>query len=594
MKKFFLFSLIVLSSLFLPLSLSAQRPGDVVILYENDVHCAIDGYPVLAGLRDSLQRMGCHVAVVSAGDFSFGGPIGAASKGEFVVRLMNAVGYDAACLGNHEFDFGFEQLRHLEEMLTTPLLCCNFDKNEKLKKENCLSVAFNSQFSYLDTPFQPYVLRNLGGVSVAFVGVTTPTTMYTSNPASFKDKDGNYIYNFSPATLEATVQRSVDAARAAGAQVVVLLSHLGDSDGVPTSVKVLSQLNGVDAVLDGHDHHIIPCRMVEDKSGCRVPLSSTGTQFQKVGMMVISQHPDAKESLKFKLFTTDSLGRKGCVNKAVADSVKAIREAFDAMGSRVVATTAYPLVAEEGDIRVCRLRETNLGDLIADAYRILMGADIGWVNGGSIRANIPVGPITHNMLFAVSPYNNTICVIRTTGQELLDALETAVREYPKAEGCFAQVSGMTFTFDPNVKSGVVLDSNGTFLRVDGPRRVSNVMIGGEALDVNKCYTIASNDYVLLKGGDAIRFPNAKLLNKEIVSDLQALENYMLNNLHGLIGEPYDKPQGRIHMVDKIVTTGGKNKVNRLRSLSPEDEYVGVRANTYSPKSNDKPTEAPVK
>ena len=593
MKRFFL----LLVFTFTLLVANAQRPGDIVILYENDVHCAVDGYPVLAGLRDSLQHMGCHVAVVSSGDFSFGGSIGAASKGEFIIRLMNAVGYDAACLGNHEFDFGFDQLRHLESMLTTPLLCCNMYANNH--------PTFDNRYfhSYAPTPFKPFVLRHIGGLTIAFVGVTTPTTMYTSNPASFKDSDGNFIYNFSSNTLAATVQRSVDAARAAGAEFVVLLSHLGDSDGVPTSVSVASQLTGVDAILDGHDHHIIPCRMVSDKKGRPIPLTSTGTLFQKLGMMTISAHPDTKHPISFKLFTTDSLGRKGCVSKAVMDSVIAIKEAFDAMGSRVVATTAIPLVAEEGDIRVCRLRETNLGDLISDAYRILMGADIGWVNGGSIRANIPAGPITHNQLFAVSPYNNTVCVVRTTGQEILDALETAVREYPKAEGCFAQVSGMTFTFDPSVSSGVVLDSNGTFLRIEGPRRVSNVMVGGKPLDPQQYYTIASNDYVLLKGGDAIRFPKAKQLPTAPVSDLQALENYLLNNLHGNVAEPYDHPQGRILMVshDKkeraVSRPPSVIKPNKpISSADPSEEYPTINAENFkktsNQKSGDKPTVAP--
>ena len=564
---------------------NAQRPGDVVILYENDVHCAVDGYPVLAGLRDSLQHMGCHVAVVSAGDFSFGGPIGAASKGEFVIRLMNAVGYDAACLGNHEFDYGFDQLRHLEGMLSTPLVCCNFNSNNNEEVDN------RYFHSYRPTPFQPFVLRNLGGMTVAFVGVTTPTTMYTSNPSSFKDADGNFVYHFSSVNLAATVQRSIDAAKAAGAQVVILLSHLGDSDGVPTSVKVASQLSGVDAVLDGHDHHIIPCRLVEDKTGRLVPLTSTGTQFQKIGMMVIGNRSDGDRPLQFKLFTADSLGRKGCINNAVADSVRVVKEAFDKMGSRVVATADVPLVAEEGDVRVCRLRETNLGDLIADAYRILMGADIGWVNGGGIRANLPAGPITHNQLFAVCPYNNNICVLRITGRVLLDALETAVREYPKAEGCFAQVSGISFVFDPSVPSGVVLDSNGTFQRVEGSYRVRNVMVGDEPLVLDKTYTIASTEYVLLKGGDAISFPDAKLLRTETVSDLQILENYLLNNLHGIVTTPYDKPQGRILNVatDNIPSM---TKTNNARATNKTtDTYAAPQSNSDSG-SEKNPTVAP--
>lgn len=532
-----LFVLIVLCALLHPLK--AQRSGDVVVLYENDVHCAVDGYSVLAGLRDSLREMGCHVAVVSAGDFFFGGAIGAASKGEFVARLMNAVGYDAVCLGNHEFDCGLRQLRHLEAMLTAPLLCCNFFPNTYMEMRS------RHSYNYQPSPFNPFVVRDLGGMHVAFVGVTTPTTMYTSNPSSFKDAEGNYIYNFSPNNLVAMVQRSIDAARAAGAQFVVLLSHLGDSDGVFTSVEVVSQLNGVDAVLDGHDHHIIPCRRIEDKQGCLVPLSSTGAQFQKIGMMVISNQAQSEKHIGFKLLATDSLGRKDCISSAVFDSVQAIHKAFDQMGSHVVATTSMLLLAEENDIRVCRLRETNLGDLVADAYRILMGADIGWMNSGGIRANVPAGPITHNQLFTVCPYNNRIVVISATGRDILNALETAVREYPKAEGCFPQVSGISFTFDPSVSSSVVLDSNGNFLCVAGPYRVRDVRVGDKPLELDDTYTIAGPEYVLLKGGDAINFPSRKQIASKDVSDLEILEDYILNNLNGHIESPYDQPQGRI-------------------------------------------------
>lgn len=549
----------------------AQKPGDVVILYENDVHCAVDGYPVIAGLRDSLVRMGCPTAVVSAGDFSFGGPIGAATKGEFIVRLMNAVGYDVAVLGNHEFDYGMPQLRLLENRLDCPLVCCNFR-------------AGDDPEGY---PFPPFVLRRIGDVNVAFVGVTTPTTMYTSNPASFKDADGAYLYNFSSSQLAATLQRSIDAARAAGADVVAVLSHLGDADGVPTSLQVLSQISGADVVLDGHDHHVLPSLMAADKSGTKVPVSSTGTQFEKIGMLIIGQ----QHSVCTALLTTDSLKRRGCVSRAVADTVKAIQEQFDALGARTIATADADLVAEEGDIRVCRLRETNLGDLVADAYRILMGADVGWVNGGGIRANVAAGAVSHNQLFAVCPYGNAIRVIRTTGQTILDALETAVREYPKAEGCFPQVSGMSFVFDPSAPSGVVLDSNGTFLRVEGSRRVKEVEVGGKPLDPKGFYTIAGTEYILLKGGDAISFPGAEVLQTEEVSDLDILERYILNNLHGRISTPYGKPQGRIlntavDNIPKPKKPEGSLITNQKKlDAAPENEKAGGAIG--------KPTVAPV-
>lgn len=519
MRKF----TIILLTLLTALGSMAQKPGDVVILFENDVHCAVDGYPMLAGLRDSLQRKGCHVAVVSAGDFSFGGPIGAASKGEFVVRMMNAVGYDAATLGNHEFDYGLGQLRELENQLKAPMLCCNM-------RQHALPETFN---------FLPFVIRDYNGIQVAFVGVTTPTTLYTSLPTAFQDEKGQYLYHFSATSLAACVQQSVDMARAAGAEAVVLLSHLGDSDGVPTSVEVMKQVRGVDLVLDGHDHHVIPQRTIVDKDGYKLPLASTGTQFQYVGMAVLS------DEIRTRLVPVDSLRKVGCINAQVADTLRVVKESFEAMGSRVIGTTQFDLIAEENDIRVVRLRETNLGDLLADAFREALHTDIGWVNSGGVRANLPAGNITHSQLYAVCPYTNRVVAIRTTGQDLLNALETAVREYPKAEGCFPQVSGLSFEIDPNIPSSVVLDDNGRFLRVDGPYRVSNVRVGQKPLELEDSYTIASSEYVLVNGGDAIYFPHKELLQSEKTTDLVLLEKFITEKLGGNVNVPYDKAQGRI-------------------------------------------------
>lgn len=521
----------------------AQERGDIVILYDNDVHCAIDGYPVMAGLRDSLLREGCHTMVVSCGDFSFGGPVGVASKGEFIVRMMNAVGYDAACLGNHEFDYGLPQLRRMEDLITAPLLCCNFRGTEDYGGSR--RVAANFQLPQLPTPFLPFVLRSVGDMVVGFVGVTTPTTLYTSTPVNFQNEEGEFVYNFSASNLAGAVQRAVDGARIAGADIVVLLSHTGDVDGIPTTRELIGGLRGVDVVLDGHDHHLLPSDWVADMDDKPVLLSSTGAHFQNIGMVTISSDAQGHPCFAARTLPIDSLRKAGVGNAAVGDTLAEVKRLFDAMGSNVVAQSKVSLIAEEDGVRVCRLRETNLGDLVADAYRYGMNADIGWVNGGGIRANLPIGSVTQNQLFAVNPYSNAMCLIRVTGRDILNALETAVREYPRAEGCFPQVSGLTFSFDTALSSSVVLDSNGTFLRVEGAYRVSRVMVGDKPLSLDETYTIAGSEYLMLNGGDALSFPSRQLVSKEGYTDLYLLQRYLEERLHGVVGEEYAVPQGRI-------------------------------------------------
>lgn len=521
---------VVLSILALVVAFSAlaQQANQVVILYENDVHCAVQGYPIMAGLRDSMLRQGQAVAVVSAGDFSFGAPIGASSKGEYVMRMMNAVGYDAVCMGNHEFDYGMAQLRHLESMTSTPMLCCNY-----------------KPIGSTEPVFTPFVLRKIGGRVLGFVGVTTPTTISAASPTTFQNKRGDYIYHFSPTNLVTTIQQSVDAARAAGAEVVVLLTHLGDSDGRPNSVETVAQLSGVDLVLDGHDHHQVPDLNVMDKMGKAVHLSSTGTQFQTIGMATLTFDSNGLSQVYTRLVATDSLTRVGCISPRVADTLAVVQELFEAQGRAEITTAAFPLIAVENDIRVCRLRETNLGDLVADAYRYQLQADVAIVNGGCIRANVSPGSVTHNDLYAVLPFSNTPAVIRVKGQALLDALETAVREYPRAEGCFGQVSGVRFAIDTTIPSSVLLSAEGKFIGVGGARRVSDVFVGGNPLNLDATYTIAGPAYLLIDGGDGFNFPNAEVVQTSVFTDLMLLEQYLSSKNHSTIPEEYRNPQGRI-------------------------------------------------
>ncbi len=488
----------------------AQRTGDLVILFDNDVHCAVKGYPVMAGLRDSLEREGCHVMVVSAGDFSFGGPIGAASKGEYVVRLMNAVGYDATCLGNHEFDYGMSRLKYLKDKSQAAFLCSNMTRKDDGNK-----VFPSSAFGYWN------------GKLVAFVGVTTPSTLTSSEPSTFRNNSGKQIFDFSEQELAKIIQASVDEVKARGADIVVLLTHLGDSRSATSSVSMIEQTHGVDLVIDGHDHHVLTNTAVRNLDGRSVTLSSTGTQFQYIGMAVIGNDG----TLQVRLLDTDSLSAAGCVSKLVADTLTKIEQEFEALGNRTIAHCETELIAEENTIRVCRLRETNLGDLVADAYRHEMCTDLAIVNAGGIRANITAGEVSHNMLYAVSPFDNKIVAIRTTGKDILAGLETAVSQYPKAEGCFVQVSGISFTIDTTAKP------------MEG--RVKNVMVGDKPLVMNKKYTIAGPEYILLKGGDGFSFPSAKLIGTSQKNDLMILEEYVERKLNGVIGAPYHTVQQRI-------------------------------------------------
>lgn len=518
--------LILLSALWLGITVQAQ--SQLVILYDNDVHCAVRGYPALAGIRDSLQRQGIPVAVVSSGDFSFGAPIGASSKGEYVMRMMNAVGYDAVCLGNHEFDYGMAQLRHLANMSYAPMICCNYKHID--------STA---------SVFLPYALRSIGGHTIAFVGMTTPTTISAAEPTTFQDLEGRYIYTFSSDNLVQEVQKNINSARAAGAEVVVVLSHMGDSDSRPNSVQIISQLTGVDLVLDGHDHHVLPTKMVSDKNTKQVTLSSTGSQFKYIGMATLTFDSSALTNVSTRLIPTDSLLRVGCVNRAVSDTLAVVQALFEAQGQTLVTKAPFPLIAEENAVRVCRLRETNLGDLIADAYRVQMNADVAIVNGGSIRANINPGDVTHNTLYAVLPFSNMPIAIKVKGQAIIDALETAVREYPRAEGCFAQVSGLQFTIDTTIESTVLLSPEGKFLQVKGARRVSNVIVGSKPISPDDSYTIAGPEYLLRNGGDGFYFPEAEVVRQSSVTDLMLLEAYLQREGGNSIPEIYRNPQSRI-------------------------------------------------
>ena len=515
---------------------------DVVVLYTNDVHCGIDeniGYAGLAAYKKAFAKAGYDVLLVDNGDAIQGGPVGTLSKGEYIIDIMNEVGYDVATIGNHEFDYGMDQFMALREKAKFPYVSANFTDLEGKP--------------ILD----PFVIKEAGGRKIAFVGASTPETFTKSTPTYFQNEKGEYIYDFCEGEdgkrLYAAVQKAVDDAREAGAEYVVVLAHLGiDGSSLPyTSSDLIVNTNGIDAVLDGHSHSTIEQEVVKNKDGEEVLLSSTGTKLAAVGALTIA----ADGTLSTRLHT-ESIFQ----DDETTAFVEGIKAQYGETLAKVVASSQVDLIvndltavdSEGKPIRIIRSQETNLGDLCADAYRLVSGADIGVVNGGGIRAAIPAGDITFEQIISVHPFGNAMCVVEATGQQILDALEKSVSKLPDENGGFLHVSGLTFTVDMSVPSTVVVDDKGNFVEVSGERRVKDVKVGGEDLDPAKTYTLASHNYMLKSGGDGFNmFINDKLLQDEVMLDNQVLITYITENLGGVIGEEYAEPygQGRITIIN---------------------------------------------
>ncbi|MBR4845731.1 MAG: bifunctional metallophosphatase/5'-nucleotidase, partial [Bacteroidaceae bacterium] len=393
--------------------------------------------------------------------------------------------------------------------------------------------------------FPSYQLIRYGDVDVAFIGFTTTSTPVTTSPFTYQDGEGNTIYDFSKENFYQCAQRQIDAARAEGADYVIALSHLGDikEDDHPTSLNLIAQTKGLDVVLDGHSHSVIPDTLVLNCEGQTVLLSSTGTKFQYIGLLTI----DTDGKLTCRLSSPLSEDK---VTKSLIDE---IQENVIESGTQVIATNGVHLVAEdvEGN-RLVRSQEMPIGNLCADAFRKVLNTDVALINGGGIRANLPTGELTYNHLLAIFPFGNVACTATLTGQQLADVLECSVRLLPKENGSFMQVSGLRFEVDSSVPSPVEFDEDNLFTCVkDAPRRVSNISIKErecddyKPIDLKRIYTLAGIDYHLKEMGSEGILRYATLKEDNQGSDVEVLATYIEQTLNGCIGQSYEQAEGRI-------------------------------------------------
>ena len=555
--------------------------GDIVILHTNDVHGAIAGYAKVAALKDAYEARGAYVLLMDAGDFIQGDPTVSTSEGATAVELMNLAGYDVVSLGNHEFDYGYQNLKDLEADADFAIVDAN--------------VLYNGRVAFEDN----VVFTAPNGTKIGVFGLDTPETATKAHPAKIQGVTflaGEDLYD--------CAQEQVDALTAEGCNYVICLGHLGidDESAGNRSIDLLENVDGVDLFIDGHSHStqddITAALTAASQAGGNeisvdssmvngTVLTSTGTKLESVGVVTIDGETGRIDA------STVSAASLTDEDADVAARAAAIQKEIDDEYGTVFAKTEVALNGEREPGN--RTEETNLGDLITDA--LVWGAeregtevDAAVTNGGGIRASIAAGDITKKDINTVLPFGNTLSIVQVTGAELLEALEASTYCTPTSIGGFPQVSGIEFTVDTTkAYDQGELYPGSTYYGPKSIQRVTIETVGGEPFDANATYTIATNDF-MAAGGDTYYAFAAASVNYDLgIAMDEVVMDYITDELKGTVtAEAYGEPAGRITVDQGLAFTD-------VAATSPYydgiewavDEGItnGTTATTFSPYQN---------
>lgn len=551
--------------------LASNSGKTVTVYFTNDVHSYIDNniedengltYSKVAALKDGTE----NALLVDAGDHIQGTAYGGMDNGMTIIELMNAAGYDAATLGNHEFDYGMDGCMAAINEAEFPYVSCNFRHEQDGVAGECV---LNS-----------YVMLKCGGKKLAFVGITTPETITSSTPIHFQDGNGNYIYGIAGgddgSELYAAVQAAIDDATKAGADYIIALGHLGvdASSGPWTSRNVIANTTGLDALIDGHSHTTIDMETVIDKSGNTVVLTQTGSYLDAIGKMTIS----ADGKIDTKLLYAEDLTELQSASAVAEIEKRWIAEINESLG-KVIGYSEVVLdnYDSEGN-RLVRKKNTNTGDFAADALYYLfeeMGidVDIAVMNGGGIRNGAITGELSYHTCKEIHTFGNVACLLQVSGQQILDALEWAssklVADGSAESSSLLHVSGMKYTVDTSYPSTVQSDDKDVWTGPPtGKYRVKDVQILNkqteeyEPLDLTRTYNMAGYNYTLrdLGGGFAMLNGAVNVLDY-VAEDYMVLANYIqsfpVDEATGLPTIKKDSGYGDVYGSGRITILNGK-------------------------------------
>ena len=537
----------------------ATMAGKTVILHTNDVHGAVNGYAYIAQLKADYEAKGAEVILVDAGDYSQGKTYVSVTKGADAVTMMNAAGYDVVTLGNHEFDYGYAQLKENMSKAKFKVVCADVFNEDG-------TPIFDANYTY----------TTKSGVKVGFFGMETPETQTKANPALIK--------GLTFATGDAFTKAAADQVAALkDADVVICLAHLGiDAESAPyRSTDLYAAVKGIDFIIDGHSHTV----MTKGEKG--EPIQSTGTAFANIGVIVIDNATKKIESNSLFEIKEDT-----AKDATVAAAAKTIVDRVDAEYDVVFAKSEVTLngaKAPNGN----RDSETNNGDLITDAmlWKVMQNKEgltvdadhvVAITNGGGIRAAIEPGDVTKKDINTVLPFGNTVVTIYITGEELLEVLEASTYSLPV--GGFPQVAGINYT----ISTAVAYDANAETYPAStyyGPKSINRVTINsinGKEFKADDTYAVVTNDFSAAGGDTYYAFKAATAKFDTGIPLDEAVMEYVTKELKGVIGTQYAAPQGRILLNPfkdvKVSSWFGQYVID----LYNDGIINGTSATTYAP------------
>lgn len=424
----------------------------LTILHINDVHGRTDAEPYISGLMNSLTAHE-NILIFDAGDRLHGQTATNLSHGETMVGVMNAVGYNAMVVGNHDLFFGQDRLAELNEMMNFPILAAN------ILDENGTNL------------FESYIIFDMHGIRVGVFGIASPETAVK---ASARVVEGLTFED--PVTVSATM---VSTLTDAGCDIIIALTHLGDDDSTISENRSdsLAAISGIDIIIDGHSHTLHENGNMIDGT----LLVQAGSFGEYVGVIRVMASGEKRAET---ISVPDGFIEMGIApDEAIIAQIEDDERSIEHLISEIVGHSPFLL---KGAREYVRTWETNLSNLITDSMLFATGADISFLSGGNIRAGIDAGDITMGQILTALPFSNSLVTLELSGADIFQMLEHGVSHYPNESSIFIHVAGINFTFDPDSEPG---------------QRVRTAFLSdGSSLYEETMYTVATTEF-LAYGGD---------------------------------------------------------------------------------------------